>query len=111
MSLRFSRVTLVSDGMSTAFLTGGVPESRADLEGWTEFEKFIENIPEYRAVNVHVETFLYGGEEQVDATPEEVAYLCMRIGMRPDFTEKRTEKCEETGFTFIKQKDLRERRK
>ena len=105
MSLRFSRITLVSDSMSTAFLTGGIPKSRADLEGWTEYEKFIEKVPECRDVNVQVETFLYGGEDPVDATPEEVAYLCMRIGMRPDFIEKRTEKCGETRFAFIKQKD------
>lgn len=44
---------------------------------------------------MHVETFLYGGEEAVDATPEEVAYIYKRVEMRSDFIEKRTEKCSE----------------
>ena len=44
------------------------------------------------AVSAHVETFLYGGEEPFDATPEEVAYFYKRIERQPDFIDTRTEK-------------------
>ena len=70
MSLRFSRVTLYSVGKTASFLVGGIPKSRADLHGWTVYDNFVSGVPRYTAVNAHVETFLYGGEEPVDATPE-----------------------------------------
>lgn len=101
MSLRFSRVTLYSAGKTTAFLFGGIPKSRADLQGWTAHDNFIIDVPRYTAVNAHVETFLYGGEEPFDATPEEVAYFYKRIERQPDFIESRTEKISESDFTIF----------
>ena len=98
MSLRFSRATLYSDGKSTSFLVGGIPKSREDLQDWKAFNDFINVIPGYMVINVRVETFLYGGEEPVDATPEEVAYIYERIRMRPDFISSRTQKVGETDF-------------
>ena len=104
MSLRFSKVSLISDGKNTEFLVGGSPKSQTDLQGWTAYEKFIKDVPDH-LIDVHAETFLYGGEEPVDATPEEVAYFYKRIEMRPDFIEKRTEKCGEKDFQIIKTED------
>ena len=98
MSLRFSRVTLYSDGKNTTFLVGGIPKSRTDLQGWTAYESFINDSQKHQVVNAHVETFLYGGEEPFDATPEEVAYVYKRIERQPDFIETRTEKISETDF-------------
>ena len=95
MSLRFSRVTLTSNEKAAIFLVGGVPESQADLQGWTAFRDFIKDVRKDDAIVAHIETFLYGGEEPVDATPEEVTYMYKRIEMRSDFIEKRTEKCDE----------------
>ena len=65
MSLRFSRVTLFSAGKTASFLVGVIPQSQADLQGWTAYDNFISDVPGYTAVNTHVETFLYGddGEE------------------------------------------------
>ena len=102
MSVRFSRVTLTSGGATAFFLVGGSPKSLADLHGWTAFESFMKYVPKGETVNAHAETFLYGGEEPVDATPEEVAYFNKMIKMRPDFIENRTEKCAETDFKIIK---------
>ncbi len=102
MSLRFSRVTLYSDGKTTSFLVGGIPTCRQDLQGWTAFESLLRETGRYHTVNAHVESFLYGGEEPVDATPEEVAYIYKRIRMRPGFIESRTEKIGETNFEIIK---------
>ena len=101
MSLRFSRVTLTSDGKTASFLTSGTPQSRADLQGWTAYDNFISSVPRYTAVNARVETFLYGGEEPFDATPEEVAYFYKRIERQPDFIESRTEKISESDFTIM----------
>ena len=101
MSLRFSRVTLTSDGKSVCFMTGGIPQSREDLKGWNAYDNFISGVPRYTAVNAHVETFLYGGEEPFDATPEEVAYFYKRIERQPDFIESRTEKISESDFIIM----------
>ena len=102
MSVRFSRVTLTSGGTTTSFLVGGSPKSQTDLHGWIAFESFMKSVPKGETVNAHAETFLYGGEEPVDATLEEVAYFYKRIEMRPDFIEKRTEKCAETDLIITK---------
>ena len=101
MSLRFSRVTLYSAGKTTTFLVGGIPQSRADLQGRTAFDNFVSDVPRYTAVNAHVETILYGGEEPFDATPEEVAYFYKRIERQPDFIDTRTEKIGESDFTIF----------
>lgn len=99
MSLCFSRVTLYSVGKTASFLVGGIPKSRTDLQGWTAYESFINDSQRYQVVNARVETFLYGGEEPFDATPEEVAYFYKRIEMQPDFIDTRTEKTGESDFT------------
>lgn len=101
MSLRFSRVILSSDGKTTSFLVGGIPESLLDLQGWTAFDDFLNDMHRYKVVNAHVEMFLYSGEEPFDATPEEVAYIYKRIERQPDFIESRTEKIGESDFTIF----------
>ena len=95
MSLRFSRVTIVGSKPQVSFLVGGNPQDQNDLNGWTAFDNYIKGVRQDEAIVAHVETFFYGGEEPVDATPEEVAYMYKRIEMRPDFIEARTEKCDE----------------
>lgn len=95
MSLKFSRVTLMNNEKAAVFLVGGSPKSQSDLCGWTAFESYIKNLHQDESIVAHVESFLYGGEDPVDATPEEVAYMYKRVEMRPDFIEKRTEKCDE----------------
>lgn len=102
MSLRFSRVTLYSAGKTTSFLVGGIPKSRADLQGWIAYDNFVSDVPRYTVINAHVETFLYGGEDPFDATSEEVAYFYKRIERQPDFIESRAEKTGESDFTLFK---------
>ena len=101
MSLRFSRVTLYSAGKTASFLVGGIPKSRADLQGWTIYDNFVSDVPRYAAVNARVESFLYGGEDPFDATPEEVAYFYKRIERQPDFVDTRTDKTGESDFTIF----------
>ena len=101
MSLRFSQVTLTSAGQTSSFLVGGIPQSRTDLQGWTAFNNYMDNAQQYKVINARVETFFYGGEEPVDATPEEVAYFYKRIERQPNFIEMRTEKVGEINFKIF----------
>ena len=101
MSLRFSRVTLYSDGKTASFLVGGIPTCWQDLQGWTAYESFLREAGRYQAVNAHVESFLYGGEEPFDATPEKIAYFYKRIERQPDFIESRAEKIGESDFIIF----------
>ena len=101
MSLRFSQVTLYLAGKTASFLVGGIPTCRQDLQGWTAYESFINDSQRYQVVNARVETFLYGGEEPFDATPEEVAYFYKRIERQPDFIDTRTKKTGESDFTIF----------
>ena len=101
MSLRFSRATLYSDGKTASFLVGGIPTCRQDLQGWTAYESFLREASRYHTVNAHVESFLYGGEEPFDATPEEIAYFYKRIERQPDFIESRAEKIGESDFIIF----------
>lgn len=98
MSIRFSRVKAVAGSKSAIFLVGGVPLSGKDLNKWTAFKEFISGLEENTPITISVETFLYGGEEPFDATPEEVAYIYKRLSMRTDFIEKRTEQCADSEF-------------
>lgn len=98
MSIRFSRISAMTNKASALFLVGGIPATQEDLNGWTAFDSFVEDMPKDEVVTVHVETFVYGEGEVYDATPEEVAYFYQRIEMRPDFIESRTEKIAESDI-------------
>ncbi len=100
MSVKFSRVSAITNEKAVVFLVGGTPETQADLDGWTAFDEFVEDLPINTVITVHVETFVYGEGEVYDATPEEVAYFYQRIEMRPDFIENRTEKIDESDIVL-----------
>ena len=100
MSLLFSRVTAMSKKKVSIFLVGGKPHASSDLESWTAYRSFLEGIGNHDPIIAHVEAFTYGDEEPVDATPEEVAYLYMRMEKRPDFIDSRTNKLDEYDFVI-----------
>lgn len=97
MSVRFSRVKLISDNKAAIFLVSGQPRSKEDLIGWKAYDQF-SGMKE--PVKAFVETFEYGDGEQFDATPEEVAYFYMRSEKRPDFIEARARKLSESEFVI-----------
>ena len=72
---------MTANDQEVEFLVGGIPREFDDLEGWTAFENFMEDIDEETEVSVHAKAYLYGGEETYKATPEEVAYFMKRIEM------------------------------
>lgn len=91
MAIRFSKVTINTMTDSVEFLMAGVPGDQRDLDGWKAFDQFKANHNEEETAVAHVTVYTYGGEDIVDATPEEVAYMYQRIQTRPDFLEKRCE--------------------
>lgn len=91
MALLFSKVLLTQDGTkeSTTFLMGGIPESIDDMQNWTAFQAFMQCVSKGKPIKADVTAYLYGEQEPVVATPEEVAYIMMRIERRMDFLEAR----------------------
>ena len=84
-SVLFSAVTITSDSDQAEFLVAGVPKSYADLEGWTAFESFMDEVDTEQDIKVHVAACLYGEGEVFTATPEEVAYFTIRAAETDDF--------------------------
>ena len=72
MALLFSAVTVTAGYDEAEFTVGGIPREYDDLVGWTAFDDFMENVDAETEVSVHAEVYLYGDEETVTATPEEV---------------------------------------
>lgn len=100
MALLFSAVTVTAKDKKVEFLVGGIPREFSDLEGWTVFERFMEDISEDTTVKVHAEANIYGGEEIVKATPEEIAYFMKRIEMDENFISSRCQNIDKVDFDF-----------
>ena len=100
MAVLFSAVTVTAGDQETEFLVRGIPRELGDIEGYTAFEEFMEDIDEETEVSVHAEAYLYGEGETYMATLEEVAYFYKRIEMREDFLSARCDNIEDVDFTF-----------
>lgn len=100
MAIRFSLVSVTAADKEANFFVGGIPKGFEDLEGWTAFDRFLEELDEDTEVSVHAESFLYGEGEMFDATPEEVAYMMKRMEIRPDFLSTRCTRLPDTEFSF-----------
>lgn len=74
MALLFSAVTVTANDQEVEFLVGGIPREFDDLEGWTAFDNFMEDINEETEVSVHAKAYLYGGEETYKATEIQQMY-------------------------------------
>ena len=104
MAILFSKVTMRDDYNESEFFVSGFPQEPDDLEGWTAYHEFLDEITEDTIVNIHAVAYLYGEGETVKATPEEVAYIYMRENRRPGFIETRTKKTSESSFLLSFQK-------
>ena len=101
MALLFSVVTVTAGNEESEFTVGGIPREYDDLAGWTAFEDFMEDVDAETEVSVHAEAYLYGGEETVTATPEEVAYLMMRMERDENFLAEHCDNIEDVDFSFL----------
>ena len=100
MALLFSAVTVTAGDEEIEFTVGGIPRECDDLVGWTAFDNFIENIDTETEVSVHAEAYLY-----VTATPEEVAYLMMRMERDENFLADHCDNIEDVDFSFLQSPD------
>lgn len=61
MAVLFSAVTLTADNNQVEFLAAGIPRDSDDLEGWTAYENFMDELDSEQEVSVHVEASRTGG--------------------------------------------------
>ncbi len=73
-----------------------------DLVGWTGLVDFMENVDAETEVSLHAKVYLYGGEETVTATPEEVTYLMMRMERDENFLAGHCDNIEAVDFSFLR---------
>lgn len=68
MAVLFSAVTLTADNNQVEFLAAGIPRDADDLEGWTAYENFMDELDFDQEVGVHVEAYIATreGVEKVD---------------------------------------------
>jgi len=99
MAVLFSAVILTANDKQTEFFASGIPREFGDLEGWTAFDNFMEDLQNETEVEVHVEAYLYGDGETFIATPEEVAYFMMRMDKDAKFLS-RCDNIESSDFVI-----------
>ncbi len=100
MALLFSAVRVTAGDDEVEFLVGGIPRELDDLEGWTAFDTFAENITEETEIQVHASAYLYGDGETVTADPEEVAYFMMRMDRSDAFLSDCCDSIEDVDFSI-----------
>ena len=98
MAILFSKVTMRDDYNKSEFFVGGFPHEADDLEGWTAYHEFLDEISEDTVVNIRAQALLYGEGETVKATPEEVAYMTIRDQRDPDFLYGHCDCIDESDF-------------
>ena len=54
MSIRFSRITAMTNDKAAVFLVGGIPSTQADLDPWAAFSDFIADLKENEAITAKV---------------------------------------------------------
>ena len=100
MAVLFSEVTVTANDDKTVFLASGIPTEYEDLEGWTAFDRFMSQISDNTEIKVHTESYLYGGGNHVNATPEEIAYFMQRIADDENFLSGHCENIGNSDFNF-----------
>ena len=85
MALIFSHITLHTDYGERQFFAGGIPEDAHDLELYTAYHEFVEEITEDTLISVHVDTYRYGEGKDFEANPPEIAYFTLRQRDDPAF--------------------------
>lgn len=72
MAVLFSAVTLTADNNQVEFLAAGIPRDSDDLEGWTAYENFMDELDSEQEVSVHVDVAQPEGREaSVSAFPKQ----------------------------------------
>ena len=59
MAVLFSAVRPTADNNQVEFLAAGIPRDADDLEGWTAYENFMDELDSEQEVGVHVEAYIW----------------------------------------------------
>ena len=97
MALIFSQITLRMQHRERHFFASGIPRDAHDLELYTAYHEFTEEITEDTTITVHADTYRYGEGKEFDANPPEIAYFTIRHNDDPSFLS-RYPKISETDF-------------
>ena len=100
MALLFSAVTVTANDDKIELLVSGIPKEYDEMEGWTDFDDFVNLLREESEVSVHPEGYLYGEGEIVDASPQEIAYFLKRMETDDHFLTDHCTKMENAEFSF-----------
>lgn len=78
MALLFSKVTVKADENEKQFFTCGVPTSARDLDNYSAYQSFLDELDGKTDIDIKVESYLYGEGEVFEANIYEVAYFTIR---------------------------------
>lgn len=101
MAILFSIVTVSTDDNQIDFLSRGIPRDQDDLDCCEDFEDFTGAIEEETEIEVHVEAYLYGDGETVDASEGELVHLKDRIERDGRFLANLCDNLEDVDFTIL----------
>ena len=101
MAILFSKVSLKADDGIEEFLIGGAPSDEDELSGWAPYDDFIGSLTDEAEIEVYVESYLYGEGETVRATPEEVAYMQMRMDRDERFLAEHCDNISDCSLVII----------
>ena len=99
MAIVFSKIKLTTDTLEAQFFACGIVKKAEDLDPYTRYHEFLDELDSETEIDVHVDTHIYGEGEHLIATPEEMAYITIRHGDDLNFLS-RCEKIDESDFRF-----------
>ena len=74
MAVVFSRLTLSAEDRETRLFACGIPKDAEDLEPYTLYHEFTEELNSETEISVHVDTHLYGEGERSRPEGEEIPF-------------------------------------
>ena len=72
MALLFSAVRATANDQEVEFFVGGIPREYDDLEGWTAFDRFMEDIDEETEVAIHAEATCTERKKHIEPLPRKL---------------------------------------
>mgnify|MGYP006974608028 FL=1 len=100
MAILFSEVTVSAGSDSQEFLVAGIPTEYEDLEDNSCAEQFLAEIDSETEVSVHVEVYLYGDGETVQASEDDLVKIKDQIRHDPSFLGTHCDNIEDMDFSF-----------
>lgn len=101
MALLFSHVKVQADGNEMNFFVCGVPTTASDLDNYTVYQEFLDELDGKTDIDITVKSYLYGEGEVLEANIYEVAYFTIRQAQNETFLSRCEEKGEKTiSYTY-----------